>query len=174
MSQDKLLEARKQSKLRKPTFKRVQSNQFPKLRNQGNTWRKPKGMGNKVRRQRRGQPKMPTVGYGAPKQIRGLNRLGLNEIIVSNVSDLSKITKTDTVVISSTVGAKKKITILEEVKKAKLNISYIYDIDAKIKELTKVKKVKTNKKSETKVEPKQETKVEQTKKVEDKKEEIKK
>lgn len=154
MTKVKLLEARKQTKSRKPTFKRVQSNQFAKLRNKGNSWRKPKGMGNKVRRNRRGQASMPTVGYGSPKEVRGLNRAGYKEVIVSNLADLSKVdVKDSAVVISATVGAKKKLAILEEAKKLKLVVSNFKDIDAKIKELTKTKKApKKEKVVETKSE----------------------
>ena len=69
MVEKKLLQVRAQVKSRKPTYVRVQSNQFAKLKNKGASWRKPKGMGNKVRRGRRGQASMPQVGYGSPKSV---------------------------------------------------------------------------------------------------------
>lgn len=149
MNKENLLKTRIKIKSRKPTFKRFQSHQFAKLR-KDDKWRMPKGMGNKVRRNRRGKPSMPTVGFGSPKAVRGLNRLGFVEVIVSNVADLAKVNqKEDTVVIASSVGKKKRLAILNEAKKLKLNVSNIKDIDTKIKSLTKVKKVETKTKSET-------------------------
>jgi len=160
MVEKKLLEVRSQIKSRKPTYKRVQANQFAKLKNKGASWRKPKGMGNKVRRGRRGQPSMPEVGFGSPKSIRGLNKDGFKEVIVSNVADLAKInTKEEVAVISRTVGSRKKVEILAEAKKLKLTVSNVKDVDETIKSLTKEKKVekkteapakKTTKKEEAK------------------------
>lgn len=146
MTVDKL-KVRAQAKKRKPTFKRSQTNQFAKLAKGG--YRKPKGMGNKMRRTRRGHLRLPTVGYGSPREVKGLNREGFREIMVNNVSDLSKVNaKTDAVVISSTVGGKKKLEILAEIKKLKLIVANVKDIDATIKSLTKEKKVKKSKKEE--------------------------
>ena len=139
MTKEKLLAVRKQVKTRKPKFRRSQANQFAKLRNT-DTWRKPKGMGNKIRRGRRGQPSMPTVGYGSPAEVRGLGFSGLNEVIVSNVSDLDKITKDDIVVISRTLGAKKKLEVLNAIKSKNLKVANVKDIDKEIKSLTKEKK----------------------------------
>ena len=141
MTKEKLLAVRKQVKSRKPTFRRSQVNQFAKLRNTDN-WRKPKGMGNKIRRGRKGQPGMPTVGYGSPAKVRGLGFSGLNEVIVSNTADLSKINaKEDIVVISRTIGAKKKLEVLNTIKSKKFQVANVKDIDKEIKSLTKVKKV---------------------------------
>lgn len=135
-----LLSVRKQTKSTKPTFKGRQAHQFAKLRNR-DAWRRPRGMGNKVRRQRRGQGAMPSVGYGAPRAIRGTNRDGLREVIISNIADLAKIdTKSEVVVISRTVGGRKKIDILAEVKKLKLSVSNVKNIEDTVKSLTKVKK----------------------------------
>lgn len=182
MTIEKLVKVRNQLKSRKPKFKRPQTNQFAKLKN-SNKWRKPKGMGNKVRRRRRGLSKMPTVGYGSPSLVRHLNKEGFREVIINNIADLANIkSKEDIAKISSNVGGKKKLEILSEIKKKNLSVSNVKDIDKKIKELTKQKKVKTEKKVETKTESK-EKKVEEkvkttakttTKKTQDKKTEVNK
>ena len=161
MVSDKL-KIRAEVKKRKPTYKRVQSHQFAKLSE--TKWRKPKGMGNKVRRGRRGKPSMPEVGFGSPKEVRGFNKDGFKEVIVSNVEQLSNInTKTEAAVISSTVGAKKKLDILNAAKDKKISIANIKDIEVAIKANTKEKKVKkaTTKKvvSKQKSESKSESKV---------------
>ena len=151
MASDKLLKVRSIIKKRKPTYKRVQSHQFPKL-NDGK-WRKPKGMGNKVRRGRRGKPSMPEVGFGSPKSVRGLNKKGLIEVIINNSSELSNIdSKTQIAIIGSTVGSRKRLEILNEAKKLKLEIGNVKDIEKSIKALTKEKKVKKEKKVAPKAE----------------------
>lgn len=161
-----LIAIRKQIKKRKPTFKRSQTNQFAKFKKDG--YRKPKGMGNKMRRQRRGHIKLPTVGYGSPKELRGANKQGLIEVLVSSLKDLESIdTKTHIAVISSTVGGKKRLALLNEAKKKGLQVAYINDIDAAIKKYTKEKKAPKKKSAAKTEEAKEETKADD-KKVEDK------
>jgi len=155
MTSEKLA-VRSAIKKRKPTFIRRQGiRQFSKLKKSG--WRAPKGMGNKQRRGRKGQPIKPTTGFGSPKEVRGLNRNGLLEVLVFNVADLENISKGQIAVIGSTVGAKKKLEILNFAKSKKLLISNVKDIDAEIKNLTKVKKTPAKKETK-KVEKKAENK----------------
>ncbi len=150
MVSDKL-KTRTEVKKRKPTYKRVQSHQFAKLSE--TKWRRPKGMGNKVRRGRKGKPSMPEVGYGSPKEVRGFNKAGYEEVIVSNVADLANVGKGQAAVISSTVGGRKKMAILTEAKAKKIVVSNVKDLDAALKALTKVKKEKKSEKKETKATP---------------------
>ena len=170
------LKQRVQIKKRKPQFKRAQSHQFPKL-NDGK-WRKPKGMGHKVRRNRRGKPSMPTVGYGSPNEFKGANRDGLFEVIVNKSADLATIdTKTQIATIGASVGAKKRLEILAEAKKKNMNVSNYKNIDDALKSLQKEKKAKAPKKetapakeekkeakTDSKAAPKKEAKKEDSKK----------
>jgi len=175
MADEKLLKVRATLKKRKPTYRRVQAHQFAKL-NHETKWRKPKGMGNKVRRGRRGKPSMPEVGFSSPKSIRGLNKNGLREVIIGNTSDLVKLNaKEDIAVIGRTVGGRKKIEILAKAKELKVSVAGHKDVDASVKSLTKVKKAapkkavastpkKETKKTETKETKKSETSSERAKK----------
>lgn len=143
-----LLAVRKQVKSRKPTFKRVQSNQFAKLRND-QKWRRPKGMGNKDRRNRRGHIGMLKVGYGSPKTIRGTNKNGFKEVLVSKVADLDSInSKEQIAVISSTVGTRKRADIQKAADSKKITIGNAKKIVEKPKSSEPTKKVtkKTTKK----------------------------
>lgn len=141
------LEVRKAVKARKPTYKRVQSHQFAKLSE--TKWRRPKGMGNKDRRNRKGHIGMLKIGYGSPKEVRGANRDGMFEVIVNSVKDLDLVdAKTQVGVLSQRLGNRKKIEVLNAAKEKKVTISNVKDVDSKIKELTKEKKVE--KKTETK------------------------
>lgn len=113
---------------------------------------------------------MPTVGYGSPKAVKGLNKFGFEEVIVFNKEDLSSIdAKTQTVVISKTVGARKRLEILNAAKEKKLSVSNFKNIDDAIKALTKEKKEKKPVKADKKTEKKTETAKKEAKK-EDKKE----
>ena len=153
MVETKLIKERAAVKKRKPTYKRVQSNQFAKFRD--TKWRKPKGMGNKDRRNRKGHVGMLKIGYGSPAKVRGLDKNGLREVLVYNITDLTKVdVKTDIAVIAATVGGKKRVDILTEAKAKKILVSKVKDFDSAIKALSKVKtetEVKVKKKTEVKV-----------------------
>ena len=147
MTSEKLV-IRTTIKKRKPTFVRRQAiRQFAKLKKSG--WRAPKGMGNKQRRGRKGQPIKPTCGFGSPKEVRGLNKDGFKEVLVYNLKDIGKVQKGEVVVIASSVGGRKKLEILKEIKSKKLIVSNVKDVDLEIKKLTKEKK-KEDKKKEVK------------------------
>ncbi|MCA9458931.1 MAG: hypothetical protein KC550_00115 [Nanoarchaeota archaeon] len=181
MASEKLLKARAAVKSKKPTFKRGQTNQFPKFKNDPK-WRKPKGLGNKVRRQRRGQSAMPNVGYGSPKAIKGLNKDGLREVLVYKSDELVNIKKGEIAKIAGTVGGKKRLEIINKAKESKMALANIKDTEKAIKTLTKVKKeakkeVKKEVKKEAKKDSKKDTKEEakkETPKKEAKKEVAKK
>lgn len=129
------LEIRTAIKKRKPTYRRRQSNQFAKLA-KNDVWRRPKGMGNKSRRNRRGHIGMLKVGYGSPKSVRGTNRDGLFEVVIGNIEQLKLVdSKTQIGVISRTVGAKKKLAILEYALKEKLSIGNVGNISQKIEDI---------------------------------------
>lgn len=143
------LKVRKQIKSRKPTFKRSQTNQFAKFK--GDSWRSPKGMGNKIRRGRKGHINKPTSGYGSPKEVRGLNHNGLREVLVANVSDLANVNaKEDVVVIKASVGKRKRLEILTQVKSKSLKLSSVKSVDELIKALTKAPKKETKKEAPAK------------------------
>lgn len=136
---EKLLQIRKQVKKKKPTYKRVQSNQYPRFKNDSK-WRRPKGKGNKDRRNRKGHVGRLKVGYGSPVEIRGTNREGFFEVQIYNIGDLEKVGKQEIAVIASSVGNRKKIEILKTAESKKIKISNVKDITSTIKSLQKVKK----------------------------------
>jgi large subunit ribosomal protein L32e len=156
MVDERLLKVRNVMKKKKPTFRRQQSNQFAKFKN-SDSWRKPKGHQSKMRLRRKGHRAMPSVGYKSPKAVRGLNRNGFKEVLVYNVFDLENVdNKTSQAVIARTVGGKKRLDILKKGQELKISFANVFDIDEKIKSLTKVKKVE--KKSAVKSEKTEEAK----------------
>ena len=130
MDVKKLLEIRSTKKASKPRFIRQKAGHKVEV---GTKYRKPRGYHSKMRLKHKGKGLMPSAGYRAPKLIRGTNESGLNEVLIYSVSDLSKVTKTDVVVVASSVGRRNKIAILEKAVELKLNVNV--DASATIKDL---------------------------------------
>ncbi len=82
-------------------------------------WRRPRGMHSKIRRKRFSYPIMPTVGHKSARATSGLIR-GKKPIVVENLAELAKIGKHNLVVLSSRIGAKKRIELLKKVEEMKL------------------------------------------------------
>ncbi|MCD4759432.1 hypothetical protein K8R33_00920 [archaeon] len=161
----KALELRKKLKAKKPTFLRSDSNRG-KYKNK---WRKPRGIHNKRRLKFAGHQKNPSQGFRSPKEVRGLHTSGLELITIKNIKDLHKIDiKTQIAELSSTLGLRNKLIILEECKSKKIPILNIKDIDKFIKESRE--KIETKKKvKQKKTKDKEKSKKEAIKKAEEKK-----
>src|SRR3989338_1712534 len=115
-----ILELRKKVSDRRPDFIREESLRYDRL---AETWRKPKGIDNHQRKQKKGWPKLVRAGYGGPKIARGLHPSGYTDNLVYNVKDLEKLNpKTDGVRIGNSVGTKKRIQIIIKAKERKFKV----------------------------------------------------
>tara|TARA_Y100000310_G_C20690729_1_gene822021 strand:- start:3405 stop:3983 length:579 start_codon:yes stop_codon:yes gene_type:complete len=176
---NKLLELRNAKKAKKPAFKRQDSHKWDRL---DERWRQPKGGDSKLRKKRRGKRRHPSMGFSSPRKVKGLNKLGFEEVLVKNVDLLDSIDPKKQVVLVGKVGKKKKIEIIKKSEEMKLTVVNVKDIKAfiaevdkkmvdkknKIKELEekKAKRVKKDdkkakkevKKEKTEEQPKEETK----------------
>jgi len=95
---------------RRPRFVRPESWRFVRL---PPMWRKPKGLDNKVRKSKKGWPRRVKVGYRGPVIARNLHPSGYHEILVHNLEELSRaVPGRDIVRIGGTVGARKRVVIL--------------------------------------------------------------
>jgi large subunit ribosomal protein L32e len=105
---------------KKPEFRRWMSQAYRRVKP---SWRKPRGRQSKIRAKLKGKLKMPTVGYGAPKELRYLHPSGFKEVLVYNVDDLSKVDpKEEAIRISSKVGKKKRMEILKKAEELKIKV----------------------------------------------------
>jgi large subunit ribosomal protein L32e len=107
-----LLEQRKKISEHRPKFKRQESWRYKRL---AVTWRKPKGVDNKMRKQVSGVPPLVKIGYRGPRISRGLHPSGYVDILVHNVKDLMLLDNTkDAARIARTVGNKKRLEIVSK------------------------------------------------------------
>ena len=84
-------------------------------------WRNPRGIHSKLRRKEKSKGRKVTIGYRSPKKERNLHPSGFEEVYVQNLNDLKKIdNKKQAARLSSKLGKKKKIVILEQAKKLKI------------------------------------------------------
>ena len=115
-----LLQARKKVSDRRPKFVRQESWRYDRL---AESWRKPKGKDNKMRRQVSGVPRLVKVGYRGPRKARGLHPSGYTDNLVFNVNDLARLDPTkDAARIGHVVGQRKRLLILAEARSKAIKV----------------------------------------------------
>ena len=106
--------------MKKPHFKRQEWHRYKKL---GDKWRKARGKTSKRRRYEARKPAMPSIGYGSPKETRGLHPSGYQDVLICNLMELEELDpETQAGRISSKVGGRKKEQMLEKAKELKIKI----------------------------------------------------
>ena len=111
VNKKRLLEKRKEINARRPKFVRQESWRYNRV---GKSWRKPKGIDNKMKEKRKGVPAMASVGYRGPKAVRGLHPSGYQVVHVANIYELEEVDKeNEAIIIKHTVGARKRQAILD-------------------------------------------------------------
>ncbi|MFX1456122.1 MAG: 50S ribosomal protein L32e [Promethearchaeota archaeon] len=112
MLQDKrLIELRKKMNRKRPSFRRVESWRYKRVKD---SWRKARGIDSKTRKKKKLGVKSPTIGYRGPKKVRGLHPSGYIEVRVTTLEDLQNLNKNKHVIkISSKLGARKRIVLTD-------------------------------------------------------------
>jgi large subunit ribosomal protein L32e len=120
LSTQDALRVRARAKSKKPAFVRPESWRYDKF---SVSWRRPRGIDNKVRRTIKGWPPVPCFGYMGPKVARGLHPSGYVEVLVHNVAEVAKLNvETQAARIAHTVGMKKRVLIIAEARKLGITI----------------------------------------------------
>lgn len=118
---NKIVALRNKIKAKKPVFKRHDAHK--KVRADGGSWRRPKGIQNKMRLHRKGYAKGRSTGYGSPKEAYGLSRSGLTQHVVYTVADFSSLDpKTDGVIIARMVGNRRRLVLIEHAQKHQFTV----------------------------------------------------
>ncbi len=104
--------------------KRKFHRQFSQIKRQmRNSWRRPRGVYSRQRRNVRSHGIRPNPGYGNPRSLRNLHPCGMKEVVVYNVPDVGKLDpKLHCVRIGSSVGVRKRIGIAEAAEKRNIRV----------------------------------------------------
>ncbi len=97
---------------KRANFKRQNLAQKKRLKD---TWRRPRGLQSKQRRQYRAKGRHPKPGFGAPAAVRGFHPSGYRDVLVYNVNDLAGINpETEAIRIAGTVGNRKRAAMQDK------------------------------------------------------------
>ena len=163
MKNENLIELRNKIKEKNPDFIRQDIHKRKKLKLK---WRKPKGIHSKIRHHFKGRRKMPSPGYKSPRAASGMHSSGLMPVMVFSVKDLTAVSKgKDGIIISGSVGMKKKYEILKKIRDFGLEVLNLNADKAmkKIEDFISSKKKKSEKSAKKEEPKKQEQKKEDSK-----------
>ena len=111
MEQKRLIELRKKINKKRPSFRRVESWRYVRIKD---SWRKARGIDSRTRIKSKSGVKSPSVGYRGPKKVRGLHASGYEEVRVHNINEMKDLNnKKHAIKISTNLGVKKRISVID-------------------------------------------------------------
>ena len=160
------LDLRNKAKKRKPEFIIKEFGHYPRIERK---WRFPGGRHSPRRQYHQGKGPLPTPGYGSPRAVRGLHSSGLAKVVVHTIRELQTLDpRTQGAVIGSTVGAKKRLTLIAYAAEKKIRVLNIKDLAKEKARLTEGYELRRKNRREWKT-SKQQKDEEKKKKAEEKK-----
>lgn len=106
---------------RRPRFRRQQWYEYKRLEDSG--WRRPTGIDSAMRRHFGYEQPVVRIGFGGPRESRGLHPSGFREVYVEQVDDLKRIDpKTQAARVSARLGARKLKLVYAEADKLGVRI----------------------------------------------------
>ncbi len=126
MEHKKLLEQRNKQKKIKPKFVVRESKIYPRMKAK---WKFPYGTSSSVRLCHRGSPVLVSIGFGSPKEVRGLHSSGLEMVVVHNAQELLAVdTKKQGAIVGGTVGNRKRVELLKLAAEKKIRVLNVKDV----------------------------------------------
>uniref|UniRef100_A0A8C7MRC4 60S ribosomal protein L32 n=1 Tax=Oncorhynchus kisutch TaxID=8019 RepID=A0A8C7MRC4_ONCKI len=114
-------------KKRVKKFIRHQSDRYVKVTVRAfKSWRKPRGIDNRVRRRFKGQMLMPNIGYGSNKKTKHMLPSGFRKFLVHNIKELEVLmmsNKTHAAEIAHNVSSKNRKLIVERAAQLAIKIT---------------------------------------------------
>jgi len=145
--QREALQTRARARNKKPAFLRQESWRDIKF---SKSWRRPRGLDNKIRQKVKGWPAGPSTGYKGPKIARGLHPSGYREVIIYNVETVATVDpNTQAIRIAGTVGKRKRALIVAEAEKLEIKVLNLPIVEEEVPE-AEVKDDKAEKKEKEK------------------------
>jgi large subunit ribosomal protein L32e len=87
------------------------------------SWRRPRGLHSKKRKQKKAKGPLPNPGYGSPVAVRGMHPSGYHEVRVFTPKELEGLNPSeDAIRIGASVGNKKRQVIQEQALSAGLKV----------------------------------------------------
>ncbi len=109
----RLLRLRAEMSRRMPKWMRMDEWRFLRIARK-DSWRRPKGLDNKIRKEVNGYPPRVKIGYGKPALVRGLHQTGCKIVQVCRPEDVERIDpEREAAVIAHGVGLRKRIEIVK-------------------------------------------------------------
>lgn len=145
----KLLEMRRKLRNKRPKFRRQGYGIYPRINDK---WRRPRGRHSKQRHQMAGHAKKVKPGFRTNKIVRGIHNSGLIPVVIHTVAHIPLLKKDiHGAIIGKSVGNRKKLTILNELKKHGIKVinlpdNYEQKIQEKLKLRQQIKEDKSKKK----------------------------
>ena len=84
----KLIDLRKKIKGKRPSFRRVESWRYKRVKD---SWRKARGIDSQTRMKTKSGVKSPGAGYRGPKKVRGLHPSGFEEVRIETLADVKEL-----------------------------------------------------------------------------------
>ena len=119
---ERLLEIRKRMKKKRPSFRRVESWRYVRVKD---SWRKARGIDSQTRKKTKTGVRSPSVGYRSPKKIRGLHPSGYKEVRINNKNDMEMLNlspKKHAIKISGRLGSKKRLDLIDYAQKRNFHV----------------------------------------------------
>ncbi|MCJ1298060.1 60S ribosomal protein L32 [Hypocenomyce scalaris] len=121
-----MVAAKKHIKIVKKRTKRFNRHQSDNYMCVDPSWRKPKGIDNRVRRRFKGQAAMPSIGYGSNRKTRHLMPSGHKAFLVHNTADVDLLlmhNKTFAAEIGHAVSSRKRVEIISRAKELGVKVT---------------------------------------------------